>query len=579
MKNNWKQVPIDASKLDVSELEQLGGIEELSEYKILRPGSDVAKRKNPKQIKKKEKKKKRISLEDPPSCPANDISYKIDMSAWEKFKIPSPVLSAMEKLKFTQPTEIQTLCIPAILSNQDVVGAAETGSGKTLAFGLPIIKKILSIKKSKKERGFEDKQLYCLILTPTRELAIQIKNHLEDVSECTDIMISVLIGGMAPEKQRRLLGKCPDIVVATPGRLWEMIEEGENHIRKVTNVRFLVIDEADRMAEKGHFDELKNILDLINGSKENRKICRCVFSATLSLETPSFKSKRKNKLSNIVKLVGLKDHKVIDLTNKRAVVGTLTESQLVCRNDEKDLYLYYFLLMYPGRTLVFCNSIDCVRRLRSVFEYLNCNLQPFHSSIHQRQKLKNLERFEKNKNSVLLATDAAARGLDIKDIQHVIHYEVPRTKDTYVHRSGRTARAKNEGLSLMLIEPQEAVSYRNICKELNKDHSLPTFPTDQKVFKCIKERVSLARKIEKLEHRLKRLAAQNRWFEKTAKEMDVDIKEENLLNDLDSLSGEARNLKFMKKQLKGLLQQNIKRFLTNEPGFQTAIEVLQRRHK
>nr|XP_042904035.1 ATP-dependent RNA helicase DDX24 isoform X2 [Parasteatoda tepidariorum] len=465
--NKWKQVAIDTSQLDPSELEQFGGIEELSDYEILRPGSKKSDQKGKKLKKKKGKKFK--SSEEIPLQSIKAKKSKLDMSAWNGLKIPISVLSAMEELRFTQPTEIQSQSIPAILNNKDVFGAAETGSGKTLAFGLPIIKNIISIKESKKEQGIEDKQLYSLILTPTRELAIQIKKHLQAVCKYTDLLISSVVGGMAAEKQKRILKKCPDIIVATPGRLWEMLQEGERHINKIPNVRYLVIDEADRMAEKGHFAELTQILEVINGNKENKKLHKYVFSATLSMEIPDLKiKKKKHKLKSMIKLIGLKDPVVIDLTNKKAVAGTLIESQLVCKNEEKDAYLYYFLTMYPGRTLVFSNSIDCVRRLRSVLEYLNCDPLPLHASMHQRQRLKNLEKFEKSNTGILLATDVAARGLDIKEIQHVIHYQVPRTAETYVHRSGRTARAKNEGLSLMMIEPQEAVFYKRICKTLNK---------------------------------------------------------------------------------------------------------------
>ncbi|GIX94359.1 ATP-dependent RNA helicase DDX24 [Caerostris extrusa] len=215
--------------------------------------------------------------------------------------------------------------------------------------------------------------------------------------------------------------------------------------------------------------------------------------------------------------------------------------------------------MHPGRTLVFCNSIDCVRRLRNVLELLDCHPLPLHASMHQRQRLKNLENFEKSQNAILLATDVAARGLDIRGIEHVIHFQVPRTAETYVHRSGRTARAENEGLSLLLIDPQDGVLYKKISKTLNKEHALPSFPVDHKVFKLVKERVTMARSIDKLEHRQNRLTAQNRWFQNAAKDMDVDI-EDDLLNDVgdeQERAAKSREINAMKKQLKAMLSKPI----------------------
>ncbi|KAG8175689.1 hypothetical protein JTE90_011576 [Oedothorax gibbosus] len=611
----WKTVPIDTKGIDAEELEYLGGIEELSDYKITRP--DKGTKKGKRKADKKVKQKKKIKLSEPKDALISEHeSEDLDMGAWSSYNLQLPILNALADLGFEKPTQIQELTIPsAIRGNQDILGAAETGSGKTLAFGIPIINSIISIKESKthklsssqpksvpedmetedaseneeslsenedaesEQEDDEDfiteevkptKPLYCLVLTPTRELAIQIKNHLIAICKYTDIKISVVVGGMALEKQRRVLRKCPEIVVATPGRLWELIEEGESHISQLSSVRYLVIDEADRMVEKGHFAELTQILSLANGSDKNRKRQTFVFSATLTLihnlpnrfllKNKKGKTQQKQKIDSLVRLTGMKDPKVIDITRQTAVVDSLTETQIMCSNEEKDSYLYYFLLMYPGRTIVFCNSIDCVRRLRTVLEYLNCHPLPLHASMQQRQRLKNLEKFEKSPTAVLLATDVAARGLDIKGIEHVIHFQVPRTAETYVHRSGRTARAQKEGLSLVLIEPQDATYYNRICKTLNKENSLPNFPIDYKVLKFVKERVTLVRSIDKLEHRMNRLNAQNRWIKKTAEEMDVDIEDESLLNDLGDaheVANKSKQINAMKKELKIMLSRPI----------------------
>lgn len=573
----WQSVPIDMGSIPLEELEMLGGgLEELTDYEIVKSDSKTKAKKRKKEKgnnNKAKKTKTKLKSEDDDSLEDKiNEDDEVDMSAWGNY-LHDSLLKGLRMLNFQKPTKIQELTIPvAMRGNQDILGAAETGSGKTLAFGIPIINKIISIKERKKVGENEEfsKPLYCLVVTPTRELAIQIKNHLQAVCKFTDIRISVLVGGMASEKQKRILKKCPEIVVATPGRLWEMIEEGESHLSKVSNIRYLVIDETDRMLEKGHFAELTQILSLVN-SNPDRKRQTFVFSATLTMihDAPKrliLKKKKvkviqaKQKLESFVKLIGMKEPKVFDITKKTAVVDTLTETQILCNNEEKDSYLYYFLLMHPGRTLVFCNSIDCVRRLRNILELLECHpLSSLHASMQQRQRLKNLERFEQSDHGILLATDVAARGLDIKRIEHVIHFQVPHTAETYVHRSGRTARAENEGLSLLLISPHEGTQYKRMCKTLNKEQVLPTFPTNYKIFKLIKERVTLAHSIAQLEHKLTRRNAENCWLQNTAKEMDVAI-DDNLLNDMGDQQEQAaksRYMKAMKKQLKSMLSKPI----------------------
>jgi ATP-dependent RNA helicase DDX24/MAK5 len=146
----------------------------------------------------------------------------------------------------------------------------------------------------------------------------------------------------------------------------------------------------------------------------------------------------------------------------------LTECRILCKQDEKDFYLYYFLQRHTGRTLVFCNSITAVKRLASVYQYLNCDCGTLHGKMIQKQRLKNLERFTANPNGILIATDVAARGLDIPNVKHVIHYQVPKTTENYVHRSGRTARANNEGIAVLMMEPKEVRDYVRLHQNLGR---------------------------------------------------------------------------------------------------------------
>lgn len=416
-----------------------------------------------------------------------------------------------------------------------------------------------------------NRPLLGLVLTPTRELAVQVKHHIDAVAKHTDIQTAILVGGMAQQKQRRMLKRRPEIVIATPGRLWDLIKERHPHLINLRQLKCLVIDEADRMVEKGHFAELESLLEMLNTTHFNPTRQTFVFSATLTMVhgLPSrVLQKKKKKLENRSKLeilmekVGIKSKpKVIDLTRKEATVESLTETQIHCQKDEKDFYLYYFLLQYPGRTMVFANSIDCIKRLNALLVILDCSPLPLHANMHQKHRLKNLERFAERQNCVLLTTDVAARGLDIPDVQHVIHYQVPRTSETYVHRSGRTARATKEGLSLLLIGPDDVINFKKISKTLGKDEEeLSVFPVETKCMEAIKERVNLARKIEKIEYYNCREKQHDSWFKQAAKALEVDLDDDLLIGggrEQEADREQQKMVKEMKKHLKRLISQPI----------------------
>ncbi|NWR01228.1 DDX24 helicase, partial [Paradoxornis webbianus] len=423
--------------------------------------------------------------------------------------------------------------------------------------------------KTRTVDSHKKRPLLGLVLTPTRELAVQVKHHIDAVAKFTGIKTAILVGGMAAQKQERVLNRQPEIVIATPGRLWELVKERHPHLSNLRQLRCLVIDEADRMVEKGHFLELSQLLEILNDSQYNPRRQTFVFSATLTLvhQTPTRVLQKKNakkmdkktKLELLMEKVGIKGKpKVIDLTRKEATVETLTETRIHCNTNEKDYYLYYFLLQYPGRTMVFANSIDCVKRLSSLLTILNCDPLPLHANMHQKQRLKNLERFAERESCVLLTTDVAARGLDIPNVQHVIHYQVPRTSELYVHRSGRTARAASEGLSLLLIGPEDLINFRKIYKTLEKSEELPFFPVDAKCMTSVKERMNLARQIEKAEFFNSRAKQHNSWLQQAAEALEMDLDDNMLMGKKASEQEESQKqkmLKGMKKQLKHMLSQ------------------------
>ncbi|XP_012232773.2 ATP-dependent RNA helicase DDX24 [Linepithema humile] len=599
--------------------------------KIKKAETKSTKKKNKKTAKSKES----GTTEQIKSDGENDLYHDTDSSenlaninvkVWISMGVPTVVMKALADQNFHSPTAIQAQTLPAaILGRRDILGAAETGSGKTLAFGIPIIKGILDLKNqqletavSKKsathniqkdeveakdtdtsESDSEDedlsksencvkaiggikfdecqdipiKPLYALILTPTRELAIQIKNHLTQAAKYTDIKIAIVLGGMAAVKQERILNKGPEIVIATPGRLWELVEKGNSHLSQIDSIRYLAIDETDRMLEKGHFQELHDLLEKINANPAKReKRQTFVFSATLTMvhDLPEYLEKKKRryarsrinkltsdqKLQKIISLLKIKKPKIVDLTKESGTADNLTECRIACTIDHKDYYLYYFLTKHNGRTLIFCNSIGCVKRLATLFSILECKPLPLHANMQQRQRLKNLERFQADENGLLIATDVAARGLDIPNIEHVIHYQVPRTSENYVHRSGRTARAQKEGITVLMMEPSEKQNYSKLCKTLGRTQDLPIFPVIDNLLIAIKERVNVAREIDKLELRCRRENTQKSWLQKAKEEMDIildDDDDNESSTESEETAALKRQLKVKKHQLKSLL--------------------------
>ncbi|XP_050541922.1 ATP-dependent RNA helicase DDX24 [Daktulosphaira vitifoliae] len=505
----------------------------------------------------------------------------MNFSEWKPLNIRTEILNAIKLKNFIKPTKIQSESIPpAINDYRDILGAAETGSGKTLAFGIPILNGILNAKSQNEcesessdsdessgdvenmpeimeldKNGLgcvsvvnlpsnninvSNKKLWAVILVPTRELAMQVQKHIEDITKFTEINVATIVGGLSSEKQERLLRKGPEIVVATPGRLWELIQKDDPHLSQINKIKYFVIDEADRMVETAHFPELHLMLEKIN-LKRNSKRQNFVFSATLTMVhkapyRPNIKHKKKkkdlsaeDKLNKLIELIGMKNPHIVNLTTTNfGITSTVNEMQVFCSVIEKDSYLYYFLKKNPGRSLVFCNSISCVKRLASVFNILKLNPLPIHSNMIQKQRLKNLDKFRANDHGLLIATDVAARGLDIIGVNHVIHYDVPRTAEIYVHRSGRTARASNTGLSLVICTPDKKNIYLNVLRTMKRSKELPRLEVEQRILRNYSTCVKQAQEITLLEEKAKKETSTSNWFNKAAEEMDILLDDDEL---------------------------------------------------
>lgn len=311
-----------------------------------------------------------------------------------------------------------------------------------LAFGIPIIQ---NIEKILCETDEERTDLFSVILTPTRELAQQIEKHLKAIAKYTKVKIACIIGGLATVKQERILKSSPHIVIGTPGRVWELIQDGNEHLQKINDIKYFVVDETDRMAEKGHFAEMEEILKSLKSSGKKRQTF--VFSATLTMVqefplhsqkkgkkhkvAPSKKEIGDKRLNEFIEMFGMENPKIYEVTSQSGVAEKLIEARILCSLEEKDFYLYYIIINYPGRTIVFCNSIECVKRSSSVLAHLNLTPIVLHGKMEQKQRLKSLEGFQKNEDGILVTTQVAARGLDIPNVQHVIHYQVPTSAEDY----------------------------------------------------------------------------------------------------------------------------------------------------
>lgn len=487
---------------------------------------------------------------------------------------------ALYKLKFFKPTDIQKQAIPVILSGQDLVGKAATGSGKTLAYGIPIIEKHLTtVHGPEKIKNHPT----ALIFAPTRELAHQITKHLQSITKyCTfgGSGIVPITGGLAVQKQERLLKAHPAVIVVTPGRFLDILKSGgEEMVNYFAKTEMLVLDEADRLIQDGHFQELENVLDLIGrGKKSKNQRQTLVFSATFQRDllgklTSKKRQGSQGKLATNDEALGVLKRKLqfkdknpafIDSNPAENVAKAVTESIMECGATEKDLYLYYFLLSYTGRSIVFVNSIETVKRLTPMLKELELSSFGLHSDMIQKQRLRSLERFAATDNGVLIATDVAARGLDIPSVQHVIHYHLPRSADMYVHRSGRTARAGAEGISLILCSPEESSGpLVKLKRVLNHSQALKTFDVEYNFLNRLKDRVRLAKKISDATVENTYKGKTEAWLREAADDLGVDLDEMEGLNDKkfkkkkQDKSITKEELKVLRAQLRQELQKPV----------------------
>jgi ATP-dependent RNA helicase RhlE len=331
----------------------------------------------------------------------------------------------MERLGISEPTEIQTKTIPHALTGRDIMASAETGSGKTAAFLLPIIERL-------KQHG----PARALILAPTRELALQIEVNAKSYSRAARLRTVSVVGGESASRQMKALNSGIDILIATPGRLNDLIDRGAVSLKAI---EVLVLDEADRMLDMGFLPQVRRIIKHIP-----RKRQTMMFTATLSRAVEQLARELLN------------DYVRVEATRSATTVATLTQKAFPVLSHAKTPLLLALLKQHTeGSFLVFTQTRRGADRLAQVLTGNKYDVVTLHSDRSQSQRNAALASFRAGHVRVLVATDVAARGIDVDDISFVINYEVPASADDYIHRVGRTARAGRNGSAITLVSPEE----------------------------------------------------------------------------------------------------------------------------
>ena len=360
---------------------------------------------------------------------------------FSELKLVEPILKALDQKGYTEPTPIQEKAIPHILQRKDILGCAQTGTGKTAAFAIPIIQQILKYDKSESRPTV----IRALIVTPTRELAIQIDDNIREYSKHTRLRHTVIFGGVKPGRQIEQLKKGVHILTATPGRLLDLI--GQGYIR-LSELKIFVLDEADRMLDMGFINDIKRILKIIPEKRQS-----LFFSATMP--------------DNIVKLSQtiLKNPMKVEVTPVSSTAETIKQYvYFTNRQSKPQLLLHVIEERQIEQVLIFTRTKHGADRVARNLNKKGCKAASIHGDKAQNQRQKALKLFKEGKLKALVATDIAARGIDIDKLRYVINYEVPNVPETYVHRIGRSGRAGEDGIAISLCEPEENAHIKSIQK-------------------------------------------------------------------------------------------------------------------
>lgn len=373
------------------------------------------------------------------ACRASVYIYTDTIMTFTELSLAEPILKALGEAGYHTPTEIQQNTIPQILAGHDILGTAQTGTGKTAAFSLPLLH-LLSTKRAPNRTSIR-----ALILTPTRELAQQVNASIQTYGKHLNIRSAVAVGGTNISFQIKDLRKNPEILVATPGRLFDLMDR---KCVRLSDVELLVLDEADRMLDMGFIDEMRTVVRLTPATRQT-----LFFSATMS---PA-----------ITKLAGemLKDPVRIAVKNESSVPIAIEQKLFYVKGSDKMSLLGNLLgKLEVDKAIIFTRTKRQADKVAMQLDRKGVKASAIHSDRSQRQREAILANFKRGKLNILIATDIVARGIDVNGITHVINYEMPNDPENYVHRIGRTARAGTSGTALSFCDSEEVGMLKNIEK-------------------------------------------------------------------------------------------------------------------
>lgn len=364
--------------------------------------------------------------------------------SFNSLNLVEPILKALEEEGYTDPTPIQSQAIPIVLEGKDLLGCAQTGTGKTAAFAIPILQLLNPTKPPKYIRNIRS-----LILTPTRELAIQIEESFKNYGRHTNLNSTVVFGGVNQKHQVKVLGRGVDILIATPGRLLDLMKQG---IISLSDIQIFVLDEADRMLDMGFIHDVKRVLNDLPKRRQT-----LFFSATMPNEIV--------KLSNSILTNPIK----IEVTPESSTVDKIKqELYFVDKGNKKDLLLELLQNQDIKSALIFTRTKHGADKIARLLKANNIEAQAIHGNKSQVARQKALSNFKEQNLRVLVATDIAARGIDVDELECVINYELPNIPETYVHRIGRTGRAGLNGTAISFCDALEKPFLKDIEKQIGK---------------------------------------------------------------------------------------------------------------
>ncbi len=363
---------------------------------------------------------------------------------FEEFGLSKETTKSIEKMKYTTATPIQKACIPYLLENtNDIIALAKTGTGKTAAFGIPLIEKIDA-----------DKGLQGLILCPTRELAQQVALNIKNIGDHKGIKVTTILGGESYDKQMRSLKQNPHVVVSTPGRLIDLIEQ---KLIKLAGVKYFILDEADEMLSFGFQDALEMIwksLEENSGKKEDKSFNTWLFSATMS-----------DNIKRLTKKYLATPHEV-KLNTSKEKINVDSYAGVIFEEDKVDALSLLIKNEKEFYGIIFATTKKQVGELELCLRNLGLDVDSLHGDKVQAERTRTINRMKAKQTKILVATDVAARGLDIQDLTHVVNFEIPWDVETYTHRIGRTARAGKAGTVWTMVKPKESPALKRFERAL-----------------------------------------------------------------------------------------------------------------